>query len=95
MDLAFRGEVWFWRGPAPFHFVTVPDEQCAALEAAAPVVSYGWGMIPVAATIGDTAWTTSLFPKDGTYIVPLKDAVRRSEGVEVGDVVDLRLTVDI
>ncbi|WP_255408514.1 DUF1905 domain-containing protein [Plantactinospora sp. KBS50] len=36
MELEFRGEVWFWRGPAPWHFITVPDDQCAALEAAAP-----------------------------------------------------------
>jgi hypothetical protein len=95
MDLELSGEVWEWRGPAPYHFVTVPDEQCGALEAAAPLVSYGWGMIPVAARLGDTTWTTSLWPKDGGYVVPLKDAVRRAEGFEVGDTVTLRLTVDV
>jgi hypothetical protein len=95
MDLGFSGEVWFWRGPSPYHFVTVPDEQCAALEAAAPIVSYGWGMVPVTAQIGGTRWTTSLFPKGGRYIVPLKDAVRRAEGLDVGDVVTVRLAVDV
>jgi hypothetical protein len=95
MDLGFTGEVWFWRGPSPYHFVTVPDEECAALEAAAPIVSYGWGMIPVTGEIGGTRWTTSLFPKDGRYIVPLKDVVRRAEGLDVGDVVTVRLTVDV
>ncbi len=54
MELEFGGEVWFWRGPAPHHFVTVPADECRALEAAAPIVSYGWGMIPVAVRIGDT-----------------------------------------
>ncbi len=95
MDLRFSGEVWFWRGPSPYHFVTVPDEECAALEAAAPLVSYGWGMIPVTAEIGGTRWTTSLFPKDGRYIVPLKDVVRRAEGLDVGDDVTVGLTVDV
>jgi hypothetical protein len=93
MDLEFSGDIWFWRGPSPFHFVTVPDEECAELKATALLVTYGWGMIPVAAEIGDTEWTTSLFPKNGKYIVPLKDAVRDAQGIDVGDTVTIRLTV--
>ena len=95
MHVDFSGEVWFWRGPSPFHFVTVPDEQCGGLEAASAVVTYGWGMIPVTAQIGKTTWTTSLYPKDGRYIVPLKTVVRKAENIEVGDVVSVRLTVDV
>ena len=94
MDLEFAGEIWYWRGPAPFHFVTVPDEECAAIEAAASLVSYGWGMIPVTAHIGSTGFTTSLWPKNGGYIVPIKTAVRRGEGLELGDTVTVRLSVD-
>jgi hypothetical protein len=95
VDLEFSGEIWHWRGPSPYHFVTVPDDECAALDAVAPMVSYGWGMIPVSARIGDTTWTTSLFPKDGHYLVPLKDKVRTGEALEVGDTVSLRITVDV
>ena len=94
MEVEFSGEIWHWRGPSPYHFVTVPGEQCEALEDVAPMVSYGWGMIPVAAEIGETRWTTSLFPKDGAYVVPLRAAVRRAEGLDVGDIVSLRLSVD-
>jgi hypothetical protein len=94
MDLEFSGEVWHWRGPSPYHFVTVPGPEAALLEEIAPMVSYGWGMIPVVARIGDTRWTTSLFPKDGGYVVPLKDAIRTAEELTVGDVATLRLTVD-
>ncbi|MDQ0895039.1 hypothetical protein QFZ26_002594 [Agromyces ramosus] len=93
MDLMFSGEIWFWRGPAPWHFVTVPDEESAALEAVAAMVTYGWGMVPVTARIGDTEWPTSLWPKNGGYIVPLKAWVREAEGIEVGDTVDVRLSV--
>jgi len=95
MRLKFTGEIWYWRGPSPFHFVTVPDEQCAALESASRAVTYGWGMIPVTAQIGATSWTTSLFPKDGRYIVPIRTDVRRAEGLDVGDTVTMSLVVDV
>jgi hypothetical protein len=95
MDLRFDGEVWFWRGPAPWHFVTVPDDGCAALHAASPAVTYGWGMIPAGVRIGATSWSTALWPKDGGYIVPVKAWVRRAEAIELGDVVTVRLTVDV
>ena len=65
------------------------------VESTAAMVSYGWGMIPVAVRIGDTDWTTSLWPKDGRYIVPLKDKVRHAEGIELGDTVTVRLSVDV
>jgi hypothetical protein len=93
MDVEFSGDVWEWRGPSPFYFVTVPDEESAELESMSSLVTYGWGMIPVEAEIGSTRWTTSLFPKDGLYVVPLKSMVRRAEGIGVGDVVTVQLGV--
>lgn len=93
--MEFSGEIVFWRGPAPWHFVTVPPEECGALERAAAYASYGWGCIPVTARIGKTKFTTSLFPKDGAYLVPVKTQVRKAEGLDLGDVVMVRLTVDV
>jgi hypothetical protein len=95
MDLEFSGEMWFWKGPAPWHFITVPEEDCSELAAMSVAVSYGWGMIPVTARIGGTAWKTSLWPKDGRYIVPVKARVRSAEGLAVGDTVAVRLTVAV
>ena len=95
VDLEFSGEVWFWRGPSPYHFVTVPEDESAELQETAALVTYGWGMIPVEAGIGSTGWTTSLWPKDGGYVVPLKDKVRKAEGIEIGDVVTVRRVVEI
>jgi hypothetical protein len=95
VELRFSGEVWYWRGPAPFHFVTVPEAESAQLKAASSLVTYGWGMVPVEVEIGATRWTTSLWPKDGGYVVPLKDLVRRAEGIEVGDDVTVRIGVDV
>ena len=95
MDLEFSGEVWFWRGPSPYHFVTVPEDESVELQAMSALVTYGWGMIPVEVRIGSTQWTTSLFPKNGGYVVPLKDRVRGAERIDVGDTVTVRLTVDV
>ena len=95
VELQFDGEVWFWRGPSPFHFVTVPEPESAEIHAAASLVTYGWGMIPAELRIGRTRWTTSLFPKDGGYIVPVKDMVRRAEGIHVGDTVTVSLAIAV
>jgi hypothetical protein len=95
VDLEFSGEVWSWRGPSPYHFVTVPDPESAELRAASSLVTYGWGMIPAELRIGSTQWTSSLFPKNGGYVVPLKDRVRNAERIAVGDVVTVRLAVDV
>lgn len=92
MDQEFIGEVIEWRGPAPYYFVPVPEQEGIALRAAASAASYGWGMLPIRARIGSTEWTTSLWPKDGGYLLPLKDAVRKPEGLDAGDAVDVRLT---
>jgi Domain of unknown function (DUF1905) len=93
LDMAFSGELWYWRGPAPFHFITVPDDPSAAIRAISRVVTYGWGVIPVRVRIGGSVWETSLFPKDGRYLVPVKDAVRNVERLVVGDTVSVQLAV--
>ena len=95
MEFDFSADVWEWRGPAPFYFVTVPEDPSEELRALSALVTYGWGMIPVEARIGDTKWTTSLFAKDGRYVVPLKIAIRRAEGIELGDVVHITLVVAV
>ncbi|MFC4638475.1 DUF1905 domain-containing protein [Deinococcus hohokamensis] len=91
MTLEFSGNLWFWRGPAPHHFVTVPEQESAELKALSRLVTYGWGMIPVRVTLGETVWPTSLFEKDGRYIVPVRASVRQAEGVGEGDTVSLQL----
>jgi hypothetical protein len=52
-------------------------------------------MIPVTCRVGATTWKTSLWPKDGGYLVPLKTDVRRKEGIELGDVVSICLELSI
>jgi hypothetical protein len=95
MRFDFDGDVWFWKGPAPWYFVTVPAKQCEDLKHVLRRVTYGWGMIPATVRIGGTEWKTSLWPKDGSYIVPLKTVVREAEHIEEGDTVTVTLRVDL
>jgi hypothetical protein len=95
MDFEFSGEIWFWRGPAPFYFITVPDEECGEIQSVAAMVTYGWGVIPVLAQVGGTEWKTSLFPKNGRYLVPLRKNVRTTEKLAEGDMATVRLTIEI
>lgn len=94
VELSFSGEMFSWRGPAPYHFVALPPELAEDVREVAGQVSYGWGMIPVRGRVGDTAFTTAMWPKGGGYYVPVKDAVRRGEGLELGDEVSLELVID-
>lgn len=93
MILEFSGEVIEWRGPAPHHFVALPPEEAEALGEVAAALTYGWGCIPASVSLGSTTITTSIFPKDGGFLVPLRVALRRAEGVALGDEVHLRVEV--
>ena len=93
MNIEFTGTILFWRGPAPWFFVTVPEEQSRDLKAISSFVTYGWGVIPVQVCIGNTTWQTSLFPKDGRYLVPIKASVRQAEQLQEGDHVTVQLEV--
>jgi len=92
-SVEFAGTVIEWRGPAPFLFVPIPDEQVGEIRYAARLASYGWGVIPVEAKIGGTEFTTSLFPRSGTYLLPIKVAVQRAEGVSLGDEVSVVMRI--
>jgi hypothetical protein len=95
ISLVFDGEIIHWRGPSPFHFVPVPEAECGVISDVAAAVSYGWGVIPVQGTIGETTFTTSLLPRNGGYLVPVKDAVRRAEHLSLGDIVTVQLAVSL
>ena len=94
MDFEFTGEIIEWRGPAPFWFLRVPEEESEDIKLAAKGIEY-WGQVPVLVRIGDAEFTTALFPKDGCYLVPVKAQIRRAEALEEGDAVTVRLAVKV
>ena len=93
MEYSFESVVFEWRGPSPFYFAAVPEDVAVEIKLIAPTLTYGWGVIPATVTVGDTTVTTSLFPKDGGYLVPLKDALRKPEKIADGDTVTIELAL--
>lgn len=90
--IAFTGPVVEWRGPAPFFFIAIPLEESEDIKLAAKGVEY-WGQVPVVVRIGETEFRTALFPKDDAYLLPVRDAVRRTTGLGLGDRVSVSLVV--
>lgn len=90
LELDFVGTLVEWRGPAPFHFVPLPPEEADLIDEVKAEIAY-WGVVPVTARIGGTDFTTAMFPREGTWFLPVKDAVRRAEGLELDMDVEVRL----
>ncbi len=89
----FRTELWLHQGDAAWHFVTVPGDVSDDIEARTADQRRGFGSVRVQVTVGATTWATSVFP-DSTrqaYVLPVKKDVRRAEGIEAGDDIDVAL----
>ena len=82
---------------AAWHFLTVPKRDSELIKSRHGMKSRGWGSLPVSVTIGKTTWHTSIFPdkKSGTYLLPLKAAVRRAEGIDDGDTVEYSIRIRV
>ncbi len=93
MDFQFSGVIWEWRGPAPYYNISVPDHLLEELRSQAQLASYGWGVVPVRAESLGVSFTTSLFPREGGFLIPLKKSVREALQVSSGDTVTVSFTV--
>ena len=93
--LRFETKIIEWRGPAPFFYAPVPADHVDEVRRIAKAVSYGWGVVPVEARIGGVSFKTSLFPKDGGYLLPIKVAVRRKTNVTVGDTISVEMIFNV
>lgn len=93
MDASFTAELFEWRGPAPFYWLALPEDACDYVRAEAAEATYGWGAIPVCVRIGRTEWETSLLPRDGGYVLPVKKDVRVRECFGDGDTVTVAMSV--
>jgi len=93
VDATFTAELFEWRGPAPFFWLSLPPDVCDYVRAEAREASYGWGAIPVTTRIGATEWETSLLPRDDGYVLPVKKDVRATERLGDGDMVTVSMSV--
>ncbi len=82
---------------AAWRFVNVDKKLSADLKEKYAKKTRGFGSLRVTATIGKTSWKTSIFPdkQSGTYLLPLKAAVRRAEGIDDDDTVAFTLKMEV
>ncbi len=91
----FKTKLWLYPGDTAWHFLTIPKKESAIIKESFKAVTRGWGSLPVEVTIHKTTWKTSIFPdkRSGTYLLPVKAAVRRAEDLYLDDVVTYRVTI--
>ena len=83
MEWTVSAEVIEWRGPAPYFYLPMSEDDSADLKIEAAGLEY-WGQVAVEVVVGDTTFRTAVFPKDGRYLVPLRAAIRKAEHIELG-----------
>lgn len=90
-----EGEVWLHTGEAGWHFVTMPPDVADDVRARSAASVRPFGTVPARVTLGSTSWSTSLFAdtRSGSYLLPIKAAALRREGVAEGDVVAVQITL--
>lgn len=93
----FTSDIWQWdaRRSDGWYFTSLPEELADDIDAAFGHRAAGFGSVKVEVTIGRTTWQTSIFPdsKRGTYVLPLKKAVRTMERLSVGQETTVALRV--
>ena len=92
LEFTFEGEVLKGQGGGAWHFVQLPLDLGEQLRRIASSRRGRWGSIKVEATVGHTTWQTSIFPdENSSFLLPVKAAVRRTEHVNEGDLVEVIL----
>ena len=91
----FDGQLYAWDADRPdsWVFVTLPEDVSDDIEEVGE--PRGFGSVRVRVLLGDTEWSTSLFPSktEGAYVLPVKKQVRRATGLEAGDTATFTVTV--
>ncbi len=88
-EFTVRAKVWLYPGKGGWHFATLPPKQSAEIRARFGEDAQAWGSLPVQVRIGETEWTTSIFPDKASrcYLLAIKAEVRRKEHVAAGSTI--------
>ena len=89
----FTAPLWKWEGNAAWHFVTLPFDVTDEIDELTEGRRRGFGSVRVQVTVGARTWATSIFPdtKAGSFVLPVKKAVRTAEGLADGAPVAVEL----
>jgi hypothetical protein len=92
---SFSAELWHFPGEAGWHFITLPRDVSEEIREETAAFRKGFGSVKVTAEVRGQAWQTSIFPdsKSGSYLLPVKKAIRSAARLSAGDKVDVRLAI--
>jgi hypothetical protein len=95
IEATFTATVWRYAGDSSWHFLTLPTD--LGDEIRSRVEPVGFGSVRVTASVGATTWATSVFPDrgSGSYVLPVKVAVRRAEGLDDGTEVVVTVSAEV
>lgn len=89
MKNKFTGEVKLFEREKGWCFVSVPGKLSQPL-----VHLADRGLVAIEATVGKSAWPTSLLPMgDGTHFIALPAKVRAKEKLALGGMVEISFTI--
>lgn len=90
-----RAKCWRYPGMAAWYFLPIDKKVAATLRENFAGKARGFGSLKVTVRLGKSKWQTSIFPdkQSGTYLLPLKAAIRRAESIDDGDSVDFSITL--
>ncbi len=90
MGYEFTEPIWEHSGTQSWFFITLPHDVTDEIDELTEGRQRGFGSVRVQVTVGATTWATSIFPdtKAGSFVLPVKKAVRKAEGLTDGDPVD-------
>lgn len=93
----FKSKVSVYPGEVAWYFVTLPKSIAREIDFEHGHHKAGFGSLRVEVAIGDTSWQTSIFTdtKSNSYMLPIKSAVRKAEGIDAGDRVQINLEIRV
>lgn len=93
MEIEFKAKLWKWEGKSAWCFISLPKDYYDEIRTISSLLKKSFGSIKVEARVSDTSFRTSIFPdtKLGTYLLPIKKAVRVAEKLNIGSDVCVNL----
>lgn len=92
---SFTATIWQHVGPSAWFFVSLPPEMADEVRRLLGGEEEGWGRMKVSAQVGETRWDTAIWfdTKHNTYLLPLKQEVRKKANLHVNDEVQVEVLV--
>jgi len=95
ISYTFKAKVWQFQGASGWHFVSLPKRFSREIRKVLQMEEEGWGRLRSTARINQTEWQTAVWfdTRLGTYLLPVRAEVRKSEGIRAGALINVTLII--